>query len=297
MENSDVLKYALDEFFDYTLYSRMASSERNPKNRKLLSELARQEYEHYLFWSRFTGPLKLGLRDSIRVELLLAASRVLGRVFIVKYLERREEAVSEAYRRLAGDPRFSEKDRATLDKIAKDEETHEKELSSQVDEFAVRHLGSMALGMSDAMIEMAGVLAGFLGYTESPFHTGVAGLIVGVSASMSMTAASFLQAKHEAGKTPGSTALTTGLFYLSTVGLLTSPFLIGLPMLTALTLSVSLALAVLAAFTFYSSTILGGKFLREYLENVLVIAAVVVAGFVFGNIVKELIDLTLISHT
>ncbi|MEM1509123.1 MAG: VIT1/CCC1 family protein [Thermofilaceae archaeon] len=292
MKASVLLRCALDELFDYTLYLKMSSSEKNPRNRKLFSELAQQEYEHYLFWSKFTGPLKLSLRDNVKVKLLLAASRILGKVFIVKYLESKERTTSEIYRRLIDDPRFTEEDKGTLKKIVEDEEAHEKEFLNQVDEYAVRYLGSMALGMSDAMIEMSGVLAGFLGFTESSVQTGIAGLIVGVSASMSMAAASFLQAKHEIGKKPGSAALTTGIFYLSTVGLLTLPFFTGLSMLVALMFSMLLALAVLAAFTFYSSTILGGKFLREYFENMLVIILVVAAGFIFGDIVKELAGMT-----
>lgn len=288
------MKCASDELFDHVLYLKMASSERNPMNRKLFSELARQEYEHYLFWSKFTGPLKLSLRDNVKIKFLLAASRILGKIFIVKYLESKERATSEIYRRLINDSRFTEEDKGTLKKIVEDEEAHEKEFLNQVDEYAVRYLGSMALGISDAMIEMSGVLAGFLGFTESSAQTGIAGLIVGVSASMSMAAASFLQAKHEKGKKPGSAALTTGIFYLSTVGLLTLPFFTGLPMLTALTFSILLTLVVLAAFTFYSSTILGGKFAREYMENLLVIILVVVAGFVFGDVVKKL---TGVVHT
>jgi VIT1/CCC1 family predicted Fe2+/Mn2+ transporter len=281
--------YARNELFDSLLYEALSKHERNPRNKEILEELSRQEYMHYEFWSKFAGKIELEPRELFKLKFFLLLSRVLGRTFIIKFLERHETRAVEVYSQILGKEPLTEEDRRTLARVIEDEKFHEGALSSQIDEFAVRHLGSIALGMSDAIIELSGVHAGFLGYTSSSLYTGISGLIVGISASLSMAAAAYLQAKQERGKSPGKSAAVTGLMYMATVVLLTSPFFAGLPLLTALSISVALALVVLAGFTFYSTTILGSSFAREFLENSGVILLVVLVGYLFGTAVERIL--------
>jgi VIT1/CCC1 family predicted Fe2+/Mn2+ transporter len=281
-------KYALDELFDSVLYAEMARRERNPRNRKVLEEMSREEQWHYLFWSRLGGRVELGPRDRVRLRAALLMSRVFGKVFTVKLLEMHEEGVVREYEEVLATANLAPEDRELLRRIIEDEREHEGYMAGQIDEVSVRYLGSLALGMSDAIIELSGVHAGFLGYTSSSLQTGIAGLIVGVSASMSMAAAAYVQAKQEVGKRPGLSALLTGLMYMVTVLALTAPFLANLPIYTALAASVAVALVVLAVFTFYSSVIRSAPFLREFLETTLVVFLVVAAGYAFGEFVRSL---------
>lgn len=280
--------YALDELFDSLLYAEMAKREKNPANRELLEKMSEQEHSHYLFWKKFSGEVSLAPRDQARLRLLLIASRFLGKVFTIKYLERHEGDVVKEYREVLESGLLGEGDRKILENIIRDEEEHESALTNQLEEFTVRHLGAIALGMSDAIIELSGVHAGFLGYTASSVTTGIAGLIVGVSASMSMAAAAYLQSKQERGKSPGTTAVVTGVMYMLTVILLTAPFLAGLPLLQALITSLILAFIVLAAFSFYSAVVMDRAFLKDYAENVGLIFLVVIIGYLFGELVKGL---------
>ena len=279
-------RYALDELLDHELYARLAARERNERNRKLLEELARDELRHHLFWSKLAGPVRLGLGDRLRLRLLLSLSMLAGKTFTIKLLERGEAATVGEYRRAAAE--LGGELAAELARVIEDEELHESELASSLDELVVRQLGSIALGVSDAIIELTGVLAGFAGYTGSPLQVAAAGLIVGVSAALSMAAAAYSQAKHERGKNPRTTATFTGLFYMLTVLALVAPLLLGVPTSLGVALSLACALAILAAFSFYSAVIMERPFLREYLENAAVIMAVSLVGYAFGQIVKEL---------
>ena len=281
-------RYALDELLDHELYARLAARERNERNRKLLEELARDELRHHLFWSKLAGPVRLGLGDRLRLRLLLSLSRLTGKTFTIKLLERGEAATLSEYRRAAAE--LGGELAAELAKVIEDEELHESELAGSLDELVVRQLGSIALGVSDAIIELTGVLAGFAGYTGSPLQVAAAGLIVGVSAALSMAAAAYSQAKHERGKNPRTTATFTGLFYMLTVLALVAPLLLGVPASLGVALSLACALAILAAFSFYSAVIMERPFLREYLENAAVIMAVSLVGYAFGQIVKELTE-------
>lgn len=281
-------RYALDELLDHELYARLAARERNERNRKLLEELARDELRHHLFWSKLAGPVRLGLRDRLKLRLLLSLSRLAGKTFTIKLLERGEAATVGEYRRAAAE--LGGELAAELARVIEDEELHESELASSLDELVVRQLGSIALGVSDAIIELTGVLAGFAGYTGSPLQVAAAGLIVGVSAALSMAAAAYSQAKHERGKNPRTTATFTGLFYMLTVLALVAPLLLGVPASLGVALSLACALAILAAFSFYSAVIMERPFLREYLENAAVIMAVSLVGYAFGQVVKELTE-------
>jgi VIT1/CCC1 family predicted Fe2+/Mn2+ transporter len=279
-------RYALDELLDHELYARLAARERNERNRKLLEELARDELRHHLFWSKLAGPVRLGLGDRLRLRLLLSLSRLAGKTFTIKLLERGEAATVGEYRRAAAE--LGGELAAELARVIEDEERHESELAGSLDELVVRQLGSIALGVSDAIIELTGVLAGFAGYTGSPLQVAAAGLIVGVSAALSMAAAAYSQAKHERGKNPRTAAAFTGLFYMLTVLALVAPLLLGAPASIGVALSLACALAILAAFSFYSAVVMERPFLREYLENAAVIMAVSLVGYAFGQIVKEL---------
>jgi VIT1/CCC1 family predicted Fe2+/Mn2+ transporter len=279
-------RYALDELLDHELYARLAARERNERNRKLLEELARDELRHHLFWSKLAGPVRLGLGDRLRLLLFFMLSMLAGKTFTIKLLERGEAATVGEYRRAAAE--LGGELAAELARVIEDEERHERELAGSLDELVVRQLGSIALGVSDAIIELTGVLAGFAGYTGSPLQVAAAGLIVGVSAALSMAAAAYSQAKHERGKNPRTAAAFTGLFYMLTVLALVAPLLLGVPASIGVALSLACALAILAAFSFYSAVVMERPFLREYLENAAVIMAVSLVGYAFGQIVKEL---------
>ena len=281
-------RYALDELLDHELYARLAARERNERNRKLLEELARDELRHHLFWSKLAGPVRLGLRDHLKLRLLLSLSRLAGKTFTIKLLERGEAATVGEYRRAVAELRGELA--VELARVIEDEERHESELAGSLDELVVRQLGSIALGVSDAIIELTGVLAGFAGYTGSPLQVAAAGLIVGVSAALSMAAAAYSQAKHERGKNPRTAAAYTGLFYMLTVLALVAPLLLGVPASIGVALSLACALAILAAFSFYSAVVMERPFLREYLENAAVIMAVSLVGYAFGQVVKELTE-------
>ncbi|MCS7104123.1 MAG: VIT1/CCC1 family protein [Thermofilaceae archaeon] len=288
MKEAEFRRYALDELFDHRLYSKLVEVERKGENLKLLEELTREEHSHYLFWRELGGDVSWGVKEDIKLALYLILARLFGKTFVIKYLEGHEVNTVKKYERVM--EFIDENRRARLREIIEDERRHELELASMLDELIVKQLGSIALGVSDAIIELTGVLAGFAGYSGAPLQIAAAGLIVGVSAAMSMSAAAYAQAKHEKGKSPAATSAFTGIFYMLTVLVLITPLLIGLEVKSALFLSIVFALVFLAAFTFFSSVITGRRFISEYLENSSLIMSVALASYVFGHLVKGLVD-------
>jgi len=177
--------------------------------------------------------------------------------------------------------------------IQKNEEEHEQQLIKSIDEKLVSYLGFIALGLSDAIVELMGVYTGFLGATSRAIVAGVAGLIVGISAAVSMASAAYVQAKHEMGKSPKFSALTTGLAYIVAVIALSTPYLLQLPIIVAFASSLLLATLLVATLTFYMSVVRETSFRREFVETLAVVYLTIAIAFVIGKLLGEMFGITL----
>ena len=81
-------------------------------------------------------------------------ARLLGFTFAVKLMENGEENAQSEYELLAKEVEESVK-------IRQQEEEHEAALLGMLDEEILQYVGSMVLGLNDALVELTGSLAGF----------------------------------------------------------------------------------------------------------------------------------------
>ena len=89
-----------------------------------------------------------------------------------------------------------------LSKILKDEEEHEEELIKMIDEEKLQYVGSMVLGLNDALVEFTGSLAGWTFAMQNNKLILLAGIITGISATLSMASSEYLSAKNEGEENP-----------------------------------------------------------------------------------------------
>lgn len=285
--------YAANEYFDYIIYSELARREKDRERRQSLYLLAEKEKEHYVFFRKISGNSS-GSPPPVPVlskYFLLLLRKIFGLVFIMKFLERHENKVINEYRSISA--RLSAEDAGELERIIHDEEEHERFFISQVNEPLIKYIGFIALGLTDAIIEVTGVHAGFLGAIASTLIAGVAGLIVGFSASISMGVAAYLKAKSEANLNPLSSAFVTSISYLFSVVLLALPYFLTANMMLAFIVSVVLAVLLNAVFTFYVSVIQERNFKKETLENILLLVGTAVATFLFGEMLNRIFNLSI----
>lgn len=87
-----------------------------------------------------------------------------------------------------------------LKQVLADEEIHEKKLIDILDEERLHYAGDMVLGMNDALVELTGALAGYTFAMQNTKIIAMAGLITGISATMSMTASGYLSSREEGSK-------------------------------------------------------------------------------------------------
>jgi len=290
------VKFCVDEYIDHKIYSYLAEREKNPKLKEILETLSKEEYEHYIFWKKIAGVDCEAKLSRTKLKLISLFRKVLGLTFTLKFLELHEEEVVKEYRDYL--KYLSGKDREKLEEIIKDEEKHEDELISGINEAIVRYLSFIALGLADAIVEITGVHAGFLGATRITEVAGIAGLIVGVSAAFSMAGAAYLQAKAEAvvskERSPGRSAAVTGISYLASVVALALPYFLTKSMSLAFTVSLLMAIGIVSSFTFYNAVLNEADMKKELAENLAILFGTAVIAFLFGEFVGKVFHVSTI---
>jgi VIT1/CCC1 family predicted Fe2+/Mn2+ transporter len=173
--------------------------------------------------------------------------------------------------------------------IRQQEEEHEHALLDMLDEERLQYVGSMVLGLNDALVELTGSLAGFALALQNTRLIALSGLIVGISATFSMASSEFLAARSEGREDALKSCSYTGIAYLITVIALIAPYLIFpagayIPALLCMLLVVIL---IIAGFTYYTSVAQDQPFKSRFLEMALISVGVAVVSFVVGILAKK----------
>lgn len=251
-----------NELTEHHVYSRLAAREKDPHNRQVLHRIADDEKRHYEFWGEHTGAAPPPHR--LKIAWYVWMARLMGITFAIKMMEKGEQGAQVNYGQVA-------RTIPEAQAVADDENDHENELMAMIDEERLRYVGSVVLGLSDALVELTGALAGLtLAIRESRLIAAI-GLITGVAAAMSMAASAYLSAKADdpgehGRKSPLRSALYTGATYILTVLILVVPFILLPWPLLALGIALACALAIILAFSYYMAVArelpLGPRFLE-----------------------------------
>lgn len=209
-------------------------------------------------------------------------ARVFGFTFAVKLMERGEANAQLSYEALA-----REVPEALA--IREDEEAHEAALLDMLDEERLAYVGSMVLGMNDAMVEMTGTLAGLTLAMQNTQLIALSGLITGIAATLSMASSEFLSSKSEGRPDALKSATYTGVAYLVTVALLILPYLLfdASHYLWALGTMILIVLAILVVFNYYLSVAQDLSFKKRFGQMAGISLGVAALSFVIGILVKQ----------
>jgi len=285
----EFLARARNELTEHYVYGHLAAHEKKPENRALLEKLSAQEKGHYEFWKSLLPGVEVKPRAFGRYGIPLLRG-VFGVTFTTKFLEGHEKDSIETYEAML--PDLAPREQERLKKIIEDERSHERSLLGQLTERRVGYVGFVALGLADAIVEITGVHAGFLGVTGSTLIAGVSGVIVGFAAAISMGSAAYLQAKQDPDKSPVVSAFITGISYMVSVVCLALPYFFIHTMITAFSFSTCIGLVLLAAFTFYGSVLFDRKFAREFGESMFLMLGTALATYVLGTVVGKFFHLS-----
>jgi len=270
-----------NEITEHLIYRKLSEGVRG-RNREVLRRISEEELRHYRVWRKYTG--EEVEPDGLKVWWYVLVSRVFGITFGLKLMERGERNAEVEYGRISKFVREAKK-------IAREEDEHERKLLGMIDEERMRYVGSVVLGLNDALVELTATLAGLTLALQRTELVAMAGLITGIAASFSMGASEYHSTKAEGGREPFKAALYTTVAYLLTVIFLILPYFVFREIYAALGFTVVNAVVVILLFTFYVSVAKEVPFRRRFLEMVVISLGVSALTFCIGLLVRGVLNI------
>jgi VIT1/CCC1 family predicted Fe2+/Mn2+ transporter len=276
-----LLGYQRDEITEHHIYQRLARMQKSAENRRILESLSADEKRHYDEWKSYTGedvPV-----NWTKVRLFCLITRIFGLTFGTKLMERGETGAQQSYANL---PAEIEQGKT----IAEEENNHENALLGMLDEERLRYIGSVVLGLNDAIVELTGALAGLTLALQNTQLIALTGSITGIAAALSMAASEYLSTKTEAAsQQPLKAAFYTGTTYVMTVIILIAPFLLLSNYYLSLACTLVAVVLIIAFFNFYISVAMDQPFKKRFTEMALLSFGVAGLSFVLGRLMRVLL--------
>jgi len=272
-----------NEITEHHIYQKLASVLPPSENRQVLEKIAADELRHYQEWKEYTR--QDVQPDKLKIWAYYLISRIFGVTFGIKLMERGEENAQENYRRLglgAG----------TIEAIVRDENEHEEALIGLLDEERLRYVGSIVLGLNDALVELTGALAGLTLALQDTKLIALSGSITGIAAALSMGASEYLSTKsEETTKEPLKASIYTGVAYILTVLFLIWPYLFVENYYVCLAWALIGAVLIIALFNYYISVVKDEPFKKRFLEMAGVSLGVAGLSFLVGYVIRNLLGI------
>lgn len=272
------------EITEYHVYTNIAKTVKDLKNKEILEKIGREEKGHSEIWKRYTQEdVK---PDSLKILWYSLLNRIFGFTFTLKLMENGEGNASEAYSAIA-------REVPEAKKIAEDEEAHEQSLIQLLDEERLQYVGSMVLGLNDALVELTGTLAGLSLALQNTKLIALSGLVTGISATLSMMSSEYLSNRSEGAEHPIKAASYTGIMYIAAVSLLVLPYLVfdSNHYLYALATMLVIVVLIILIFTYYVSVAQDLNFKKRFLEMITISLSVAAFAFVIGLVVKNVLGI------
>ncbi|MDP4227017.1 MAG: VIT1/CCC1 transporter family protein [Bacteroidota bacterium] len=282
---SQLLVFQKNELTEYEIYSRLAKVTREKANRDLLLKIAHEELGHGHLWEGYTQ--RQMKANKIKIWFYYWTARILGLTFGIKLMEKGESNAQLRYKQISGYI-------PAVQKIIEDEEIHENELIALIEEKKLNYVGSIVLGLNDALVELTGTLAGLSFALQNSRLIGLAGLITGVAAALSMASSEYLSTKAEGNEEHAVTSsVYTGIAYIITVILLVIPYFLIDNYLMCLVVTMIIALIIILIFNYYISIAKDFSFKKRFLEMAAISLGVALLSFGIGFFIKKFIGVNI----
>lgn len=271
-----------DELNAYHIYTMVANFIKDEHNSEIIRKIAKDELKHYRRIKILTGIELKPQKRKIRFNAMMI--RLFGVTFGIKLLENGESNAVVNYSEIDENIEF-------MDEMIEDEERHENELIGMINEERLNYMGSIVLGLNDALVELTGALAGFTFAFQNTRLIALTGLITGISASFSMAASEYLSTRHEGGDNALKSSIYTGVAYIFTVLFLVLPFLIITNPFVSLGVTIGVAVLIIFLFNYYVSVAKDYNFKKRFLEMAAISIGVAGISFLIGVLVKQFIGI------
>ncbi|MGE4584349.1 MAG: VIT1/CCC1 transporter family protein [Sphaerochaeta sp.] len=277
-----LLQLQKGERTEQIIYTKLAKTVKDQHNSQVLLRIAEEEGRHAQIWEKLTG--KRVKPNTFKAAFYSFLALILGYTFVLKKMERGETKATGNYDELI-------KEVPQAKQISEDETNHENQLLAMLDEERLQYIGSMVLGLSDALVELSGTLAGLTFALQNTRLIALSGLITGISATLSMASSEYLSAKNSGQSNALKSCMYTGITYLFTVAFMVIPYIVLTNYLLALTVMLTTVVVIIMLFTYYTSVAKDLPFGKRFLEMALISLGVAAISFVIGILVKRFLGI------
>ena len=270
------------ELTEHLMYDRLSKRVKDEHNSSVLKRIGAEELRHAKIWENITG--KTVKPNKVKAWFYSFLALLLGYTFVLKKMEKGEDKATRFYASIIEEVPQAKQ-------ISEDEDRHEQQLLAMLDEERLQYIGSMVLGLSDALVELSGTLAGLTFALQNTRFIALSGLITGISATLSMASSEYLSAKNSGDKNAAKSSMYTGIAYLFTVAFMVLPYLLFESFVLALVVMLGTVVVIIMLFTYYTSVAKDLPFGKRFLEMATISLGVAAISFVIGILVKRFLGI------
>jgi VIT1/CCC1 family predicted Fe2+/Mn2+ transporter len=276
-------------------FGAFSGMERNPKTRKLLSELAGEEVGHSQTYLKAVKGL--GARGYSKVDLgvLLVSRRILGLGLTMKIMERGEHQLEEHLQRHGK--------RIVLPRV---DERRENSLKAAIlgQNRVLTNIRDIFFGMSDGLVEILAAVSGIGAALQQPVLVIVAGSIVAISGTLSMAGGAYLStdyenivgqsrsSKYEA-RSPSKSAAYVGVAYIIGSMFPLLPFVLGMSGIWAIGSAIAVTVVILAVTATFLAVVSDTPITKRVLKTVLITLGITAITITLGFYARHYLHLSI----
>lgn len=288
MKNQDdiniLIAFQQHKVDQFSLYNKIASKLKNKEDSKTFLLIAKDNEKHEKIFRKYT---KKQLKpNKLKLYYYLIMFYIFGYTFVIKLQEKHNVFDRIKYE--------SQLDKIKeLKDIIDGEISHDDRLIGVLQEERLKYTSDIILGMNDGLIELTGALAGFTLAMQNTKLIAMAGLITGISATLSLSASNYLSNIESKQKNAINSAAYTGFAYLISIGLLVAPFLIlnDSYYLQALSITLIIAILIIAIFSYYLSIINKKSFTKSFKVMATISLSIAFISFMIGIFIKYVLNI------
>lgn len=271
------------EITEYHIYDRLSRAVKGDRNREILQRISKDELKHHSLCFYYSC---IEVKpNKFKIWLYYVISRIFGITFGLKLMERGEDKAHAAYQQLA-------KVIPEVENVVRDEERHGNELLDLIDDERLEYSSDVVRGLNVALVEITGALAGFTFALQDKNLVLTAGLIIGITVSLSTTSTEYIATKSSTSvKSPLKSAFYAWLANIVAVAFLLLPYLIFSNIYLALGIMILDAMIVIFVLTFYLSVARETSIMKMFLEMTVVSLGIAALAFGIGFMARELLHI------
>lgn len=281
---SKIKKACINELTESMIYDKISQLSKDTQNKELFKKLSLWELWHYNIWKNYLKTDEKISHNVIKYYYYLTLIRVFGLSFWIKKMENGEWTSIYNYSKII--ETFPE-----AKQIIQDEEEHEKSLVWVINDNKLKYMSSIVLGLNDALVEITWALAWLTMTLDNTKIVWVSGLIIWISAAISMAASEFLSQENDeqTDVNPIKASIYTWIAYIFTVLALVGPYLIFTNKYTSLWLMLLNWIIIIALFNYYIAVAKWDNFLKRFTQMASISLWVAVLSYFIWHLADKLI--------